>query len=222
MNPSVAIRSFIEKYPFVGPAFWIVSIQYYISQFVVAAAWVRPYSYLHNTISDLGNTACGVYDNRSVCSPLHSLMNASFITLGITMIIGGLLIYQEFKRTEASLIGFGSMIIAGIGTLIVGLFPENSIGVLHQFGALLPFLVGNAGMVVLGTTLDIPKWLRYYTIISGSVSLVALFFFSFHIYLGIGVGGMERLIAHPQTIWLIVFGAYISSNHLQTNSSKKS
>ena len=209
------VKTFTDKYPFVGPAFWISSSQYYLVQIFVAVAWSTSYSLRFNTISDLGNTACRIYNGRYVCSPLHSLMNASFIVLGLTMVIGAGLIYQEFKETQGSLTGFSFMAIAGLGTLIVGLFPENSINSVHIFGATLPFLVGNIGLIILGLTLEMPKSLRIYTLLSGIVSIAALIFFSFQNYLGLGIGGMERIVAYPQTMWLIIFGIYISSNHMR-------
>ncbi len=219
MKPQEMIKTFSERYPFVGPSFWMVSVQYYIIQLVVAMAWTIGYSLQHNTISDLGNTACGNYGDRWVCSPLHGLMNGSFIVLGLTMVLGALLIYQEFRRTDLSAIGFGAMAAAGTGTLVVGFFPENTVNNLHILGAALPFLVGNAGMVLLGSVLDVPKALRLYTVISGVVSLLALGLFVMHTYLGLGIGGMERIVAYPQTIWLIVFGIYISSNHIRSARS---
>lgn len=207
------IKTFTDRYPYVGPAFWMISIQYYINQIIVARAWAVPYSILHNTISDLGNTVCGFQSGRYVCSPLHALMNTSFITLGITMVVGAVLIYHEFRESAGTTTGFGLMALAGLGTLLVGLFPENTILALHALGAALPFLVGNIGLVVLGYSLDLPVGLRRYTIASGIISLVALVLFATHTYLGIGIGGMERLTAYPQTMWLIVFGIYISRNH---------
>ncbi len=219
MQPMQAVKTFTDKYPFVGPAFWGLSIQYYIIQIVAAMAWTTHYSIRFNTISDLGNTVCGLYANRYVCSPLHNLMNASFLTLGVTMMIGAALIYQEFRETEGSKVGFSFMAIAGLGTLLVGLFPENSVNALHVLGATLPFLVGNLGLVVLGAALDLPRSLKLYTLFSGFISLIALVFFTFHIYLGLGIGGMERLTAYPQTMWLIVFGIYISSNHMRRLSA---
>ncbi len=215
MNPKQIIKTFTDRYPFVGPIFWMVSIQYYIIQVIVALSWATHYSLRFNTISDLGNTSCGNYGDRLVCSPHHALMNASFITLGFTMMIGAVLIFQEFRESVGSATGFTFMGIAGLGTLIVGLVPENSISSLHVLGATLPFLIGNIGLVVLGFILDIPKSLRIYTIISGVGSLISLVLFTSHIYLGLGVGGMERIVAYPQTMWLIVFGVYISSNHIR-------
>ncbi len=213
------IKTFTDRYPYVGPLFWMVSVQYYIVQIIVASAWLIPYSLLHNTISDLGNTACGIYDGRQVCSPLHGLMNASFIILGITMMAGATLIYQEFTENKGSAVGFSFMAVAGFGTLLVGLFPENTVHALHTLGAFLPFLIGNVGMVVLGLSLDIPKTLKLYTLISGIVSLLALGLFVNNIYLGLDIGGMERIVAYPQTLWLIVFGIYISSNHMRAKQS---
>ncbi len=209
------IKTFTDRYPFVGPAFWIASVQYFIIQWLVSMAWTMPYSWQQNTISDLGNTVCGSYAARHVCSPLHTLMNASFIILGVTMVMGSILIYHEFKKSHSSAIGFSFMALAGVGTILVGLFPENSNRTLHVVGATLPFLLGNISLVILGSALDIPKWLRYYTLIFGYLSLAAFILFTAHVYAGLGIGGMERLIVYPQTIWLIVFGMYISSNHMR-------
>lgn len=173
-------------------------------------AWQIHYSLLRNTISDLGNTVCSVYDKRFVCSPVHGIMNASFIILGITMVIGSVLIYGQFRKHATNRVGFSFMSLAGLGTILVGLFPENSIRLLHLTGALLPFLLGNIGIILLGLSLDIPRNLRYYSIISGAIALAALALFVTHNYLGLGIGGMERIAAYPQTMWLIVFGIYAS------------
>ena len=212
------IKTFSDQYPLIGPAIWILSIQYFVVQIIVALTFKASYSLRFNTISDLGNSVCGSYSGRYICAPQHILMNTSFILLGITMATGSLLIYQEFKKDRATLVGFSFMAIAGLGTLIVGLFPENTVSSFHILGASLPFLIGNVALVILGVSLVIPKLLRYYTLFSGVLALIALIFFSTQHYLGLGIGGMERLVAYPQTIWLIIFGLYISKSHI-TNKS---
>lgn len=213
MFNSSPLRNLAGRYPLVGPALWILSLQYLITQLVVAIGWQTPYSILKNTISDLGNTVCGAYDGRQVCSPLHPLMNVSFVVLGMTMLVGAVLIYQEFRKNIGSTIGFTFMILAGLGTILVGLSPENNASDLHFLGAMLPFVIGNIGMVVLGASLKLPRWWRIYSVLSGLMSLAALLLFVTHNYLGIGIGGMERIAAYPQTIWLIVTGIYLSRNH---------
>lgn len=207
------VKTFTDRYPLVGPIMWMLCIEYFIIQLIVAIDWKYAYSITRNTISDLGNTRCGVYGGRYVCSPLHSLMNASFITLGVFMMLGSILIYHEFKENKWSLIGFGLMFLAGFGTLLVGSFPENTISGLHITGAFLALCIGNVAIVVLGAVLKLPLSFRIYSIASGLISLLALGLFFNHSYVGIGMGGTERIAGYPQTLWLIIFAIYVSKNH---------
>lgn len=216
------IRIFTNKYPNVGPTFWVVTVQYFIIQAVAMAYWLTPtsYSLRHNPISDLGNTMCGEYATRYVCSPLHDWMNASFILLGLLMIAGSTLLYEEFRKNVGSAIGFVLMAIAGFGTILVGVFPENTISQLHFLGALLVFLLGNIALVIFGFALNLHGWFRVFTIACGVISLIALPLFYFQIYLGLGEGGMERVVAYPQTIWLIFFGLYMTRNRFKSAARK--
>jgi hypothetical membrane protein len=202
-------KTFHDRYPLVGPTLWLLSIQYFVVQVIVAHAWAWPFSLRHNTISDLGNTVCGKYGGRLVCSPEHALMNVSFMLLGVTMFSGAGLIYHGFRSSRASALGFSALALAGLGTVLVGAFPENTVAALHIIGAALPFLVGNVGMIILSQSLKLSKALRAYTLLSGVVGLIGLALFMTNHYLGLGSGGMERVTAYPQTIWLIVFGGYM-------------
>jgi hypothetical membrane protein len=221
MRISARLQTFTNRYSLVGPIFWILSIQYFIVQAAAALYWRTPYSLTQNPISDLGNTACGQYFDRYVCSPLHAWMNASFILLGLTITLGSVLIYQGFKNTTLTWAGFSCMVLAGIGTSIVGFFPENTIPPLHATGAILPFFFGNFALIILGISLDIPNKLKYATVGMGIIAVFALSLFTAHIYMGLGEGGMERLAAYPQTIWLIVFSFYIFRNHYRRKNKSK-
>jgi hypothetical membrane protein len=213
MQITPKVKTFNDKYPLVGPTMWIMTVEYFIIQIIVAAKWKVSYSLSSNTISDLGNTSCGLFNHRYVCSPLHNLMNGALIGLGVFMMIGSILIYQEFKETKLASVGFSFLFLGGIGTVLVGIFPENTISALHIIGASLPFLIGNVGLVVLGISLTLPSSLRIFTLVVGLISLIAFFCYINNFYLGLGDGGMERVVAYPQTIWLIIFGLYISKNH---------
>jgi hypothetical membrane protein len=203
-----------------GPVLWLLTVQYFVVQVVVAGASSDPYSWSENTISDLGNTACGRYGGRPVCSPLHLLMDASFVMLGLTMSAGAVLIRRQLTAGipirgrigagRTATVGFAFVGLAGAGTVVVGLFPENTISGLHVAGAALPFVFGNTGVLVLGVVLrDLPAGLRGSTLAAGAVGLVGLPLFLSHAYLGLGSGGMERITAYPQDVWLIVIGAYL-------------
>ena len=85
--------------------------------------WTPPYNLARDTISDLGNTACGTWNARFVCSPWHGLMNASFIVLGVAMTAGSILIHRQSAAGRAAAVGFTAMAISGIGVIIVGIFP---------------------------------------------------------------------------------------------------
>src|SRR5690242_2985887 len=172
-----SIQSFITRYPLVGPIVWLLNIQYFLVQAVVASAWKPPYSWRLNAISDLAATGCGQFDDRFVCSPLHALMNTSLILLGLCMAIGSALVYQELRRGQA---GFWLMAVAGIGAILVGLFPEDTIYWAHTTGADLAFLLSNVALILFGFTLRLPRWFRWYSIASGAVALVALYLFLSH------------------------------------------
>lgn len=202
------IRS-IKQHPKLGYLLYASGVQYFFVQVIVASRWTPTFNLSRNTISDLGNTACGSFNARFVCSPWHTLMNLSFILLGIAMMVGSLLTYSYFKQNRKTSIGFSAFGIGGLGVILVGLFPENSISVLHGIGAALPFSIGNLGILILGFALkDIPKWLRVFTIFTGIVALTALVFYANNNFLKLGEGGIERVVAYPQTIWLVVFGLY--------------
>jgi hypothetical membrane protein len=197
------------SYPKLGPILYVAGIQYFAAQLLAGLFWLRPYSVSRDTISDLGNTACGTWNGRYVCSPLHGLMNGSFTALGVTMILGSALTFRYFARGRAAATGFVALAVSGLGVVMVGLFPENSVPVLHGLGAAIPFVVGNAALVVLGLWREMPAVLRVYCFLSGIVALLALAAYTSSHYLGLGEGGIERVVAYPQTICLVMIGCYM-------------
>ena len=204
----VKSKTIYARHPRLGPWLYASAIQYFFIQILVGTRFSPHYSLTRNAISDLGNSSCGIFNNRQICSPLHTLMNLSFLTLGITMITGSMLLCQRFKKSRNVIVGFTLFAIGGAGTALVGIFPENTVSVLHGIGAALPFLIGNVGVVILGFSLEVPKIFRIYTVLSGSIALVALGVYASGHYIGLGEGGLERVVAYPQTIWMIILGLY--------------
>jgi hypothetical membrane protein len=208
---NVIKRQHAARYPRLGLILYVTTIQYFAVQLVVARQWRPPYSLSRDTISDLGNTACGTWNARYVCSPFHNLMNASFVVLGITMTLGSVLISRSFAHGRASKAGFAAMAIAGLGVIMVGFFPENSVSALHGLGAAIPFVLGNASLIILALSLKMPAPLRLYLFISGLVALLGLAAYASSHDLGLGEGGIERVVAYPQTLCLIVMGCYLTA-----------
>ena len=205
------VGSLASRYPLAAPILWLSSVQYFLVQALAAGAWSQPrYSWRLNAISDLGARHCGRFDGRYVCSPAHEAMNVSLIVLGLGMALGSVLFLQELGHGR---IGFLLMAVAGLGAMLVGLFPEDTVYWAHITGADLAFLLGNVALIAFGFSRGFPRWLRWYAAGSGVVALAALYLFLAHHRFFLGLGGMERVVAYPQTIYLIVFGAYMSIPH---------
>lgn len=138
-------------------------------------------------------------------------MNLSLVLLGVTMAAACILLHRLFStvRSRWLTIGFALVGIGGVGVMLAGIFPEDSVPFFHGIGAALPFLLGNIGVVLLGISLAASLAFRLFTLISGIVALTALVFYATGHFLGLGEGGIERVVAYPQTVWLIAFGAYL-------------
>jgi hypothetical membrane protein len=235
---------FTDRYPFFGPSVWMLAVVFFIAQVVVAYSWKscatkrscltnpsgiapgHPYSFFANTISDLGETAKFTYGSPTMWSPHHSWMNAAFLLLGLVMIIGSPFIYQEFNegdpyKARIAGVAFTTQALGGLGVICVAGFPENEHPLMHEVGAGLAIAVGTLGVFLLGFALPLPKQLRRFMLFAMPVALVAIALYALHEYLGFGPGGMERLAAYPEVIWLISFGFYISHSHHSYGSAHR-
>jgi len=205
-----------DNHPSIGPAIFTASALYFVIQIIVAWVFIPSYSLVTNSISDLGETSCGGYGSPGMCSPRWWLMDyAGFFLLGLIMVIGSILLYHEFtqrapRERRAAMLGFGLMALAGLGSILVGFFPENENRTMHIIGAFLAIAIGNVAILVLGGVLTLPESMRRSMLIFSSLALAALLCFASHRSFGIGRGMMERIAAYPVTIWLIAFGLYIS------------
>jgi hypothetical membrane protein len=192
----------------IGALAWLLSFQYFIIQKVVASQWEFPFRPAHNTISDLGNTACGFYRGNLVCSPLYGLMNTSFLIQGFLMIVGAVCIARGLAARGLLRLGLLGILLAGVGSIIVGCFPENTVRDYHILGAGLTFILGNVGLILLGLRLPVARRVHWLIVASGIIALICLVLFVTHHSLGLGSGTIERLTDYPQIIWLIILGGY--------------
>lgn len=181
--------------------------------------WGSSYSLKNNYISDLGAANCGPFSgalgggsSHYACSPWHLVFNVGIVVLGLLLILAVLLLRTAFPARRSRTIGLGLLALAGVGSIGVGLFPEDVNITAHIVSSFLAFLPGSLALVVLGFAMfRDTRWdgFRAYTVLSGLVSLVALILFISGAYVGLGVGGMERLIVAPILLWSIVVGAHL-------------
>ncbi len=176
------------------------SIQFTIS-ILIAEAIYPGYSTSANFVSDLG-----VWGKQSA-----ALFNPSIALLGILNISSSYFIKKQFNLGKVAYL----FSLASIGTLMVGLFPENTVLIdgfplIHGIAALLLFLMNAAAAIAAYTYTKSP--FRIISIILGIISLVSFVLFlttGAYGYLGIGGGGMERMIVYPILLWTISFGGYL-------------
>ena len=81
-------------------------------------------------------------------------------------------------------------------------------GVLHVVGALTTFVLGP--IAAISTYRFTRGPLRYISVVLGAFALAANVLFLTGNYLGMGYGGMERMVAYPLYLWGIGFGASIT------------
>ncbi|HEY1198238.1 MAG TPA: DUF998 domain-containing protein [Thermoplasmata archaeon] len=177
------------------------------------------YSLTGNYISDLGAVNCGVFGGAGsfaghyACSPWHDVFNVSIVVMGLFVILAAILIRTAFPARRSRMVGLWLLALAGVGSIGVGLSPEDYYLPGHVVSALLAFVGGGLALFVLGFAMfRDTRWegFRAYTVLSGLIVLVALLLFVSNADLGLGVGGMERLIVAPVLLWSIVAGTHLA------------
>ena len=168
---------------FVGSVLCVLGI-------IIAEALYPGYSTSENYISDLG------------VGPSALIFNSSVFLLGVLAVCDAYFIQQAFNFRLFSIF----VAIAGIGAMGVGLFTEDA-GVIHTVFSFITFLFAGLSTIMSYKLLEPP--LSYASVLLGALSLVTLALFGSGTYLGLGKGGMERMIAYPTLLWAVGFGGHL-------------
>ena len=184
-----------------GTLLFLGAVQFLIV-LVVAEALYPNYSVSLNYISDLGVGSTAL------------IFNSSVFLLGLLVVAGAYFIREAFKSNLL----FITLTLTGIGAMMVGLFPETA-GVMHTIASLITFLFGGLAAIV-SYKVEKPPF-SHLSVVLGALGLVGLGLFASGNYLNLGVGGMERMIAHPVLLWAVGFGGHLVSHSKDAKSTAK-
>jgi hypothetical membrane protein len=199
---------------YAGVLFIFGTVEFLIGMAVAQIGYGPSYSISQNLLSDLGVTRCGLVDStgRYACSPWFVAFDAAVVLLGCLTIFGAIWVRRAFPAGPLSVAGLGLLALNGLGLLGAGLSPENVNDAAHTDFALLAFACGSVALIVLGVAMRAsPLWkgVPAYSVASGLISGFSLLLFVGGSYLGLGLGGMERLVVAPVLLWLVVVGVRV-------------
>lgn len=170
---------------------FVGAVQFGTLLIVSEAVWPS-YSVSNNYISDLGASL-----------PSSIIFNPSIILLGLLVLVAAYYLYLAFRWMPLT----GLTATAGIGMVGVGVFPEGSPLYLHSVFSLVTFL--SIGLTAVVASRFQSRPLYYFSTILGSMTLAALLLSNAGTYLGLGPGGMERMIVYPALLWVLSFSGYL-------------
>jgi hypothetical membrane protein len=176
-----------ERAPRIGAALWLLCFQFLVAEQIARLGWPGHFSMATDYISDLGSGR----------SPLHWVMNSSFILQGFLIFFGSILVRGLYPATAVYRIALALVAAAGLGVLVVGVYPEDVRFRIHSLGAVENFLAGNLGMILLGLAGIRKNWLA---LAAGSIGLLATLSLMVHSWGS--VGAVERVAAYPLPLWL--------------------
>jgi hypothetical membrane protein len=131
-----------------------------------------------------------------------------------TIFTVGIIVFGVFVTTSVYLRGGPAwevpilVALSGAGTIGVGVFDE-SWGTIHLVFAGLAFGIGSLAALVSSRTVKGPLSVLFATL--GVIGLIALGLQASGTFLGLGVGGMERMIYYPAVLWVLMYGIYLMS-----------
>ena len=157
---------------------------------MMAEALYSGYSARDNYISDLG------------VGPSALVFNSSVFLFGLLAAGASYMIWRGVGARLVATLFF----IAAIGAVGVGVFTEDA-GAMHVVVSAIVFLFGGISAIAAYRLEKAP--LNYISVIMGITALVALALFATGNFLGLGKGGMERMIAYPIVLWAIAFGGHV-------------
>ena len=187
-----------------GAAIFVGAVQFgiflIVAEVYYSAYGTGGYSVSANAVSDLGANCPAT--GACYIPPSSMIFDISVGVLGLLILVGSYYLQKSFHWKPATVLSA----LAGVGALGVGVFPETA-GIAHGISTLIVFLFAGLSAIVNARFQRPPMF--FFSIILGFMTLMALFMYLGDFNLGLGPGGMERLIVYPALLWVIGFGGHL-------------
>ncbi len=174
----------------------LVRPAYVATEVVVAAATTGGYSFVHDSVSRLGEVGC----SAAYCSPRHELMNGSFMGFGALLAGGAVLLSRPLGPWVT-----GLLVVSGVSSFATGLAPQDQDATLHVVAATPLFVAQPIALALLGARVrrDQPRVARA-LVATGVVTGAAAVGF---VLSGDGAasGALERLALWPVLVGVAGF-----------------
>ena len=142
------------------------------------------------------------------------LYNSSTVVLGVCIFISSILIH----RFNSSRVFYILFLIAGLATIGVGVFPEDS-RPMHGYVTPVALIFGALAAMFSYRLLEKPA--SYFSVVLGVVSLISGLIFipylglsveSRAVFMGLYKGTLERIVIYTNLLWVLILGSQLSSN----------
>ncbi len=182
---------------------WTLEFAYLAVEVVTAYSWRTPYSFRHDTISDLGVTAC----TQNLCSPLHLLTNSAFVVLGLLTIVGAVLFRGYIPNGHRQRCIISLAVLTGISTAATGLVPSNDGIVVHLLAVMPAFVSRHIVLILLAVWLW--KRRRMVAVWSATCAVTGLVGAVLLLDRAVQIGITERLVLYPLPVFMAFTGAAV-------------
>jgi hypothetical membrane protein len=192
----------------VAGVLFFVAVTQFILGLAIAEALYPGYSVSENYVSDLG------------IGPSSMVFNSSVFVLGLLLVVGTYFLRHTFSLKTVNMLLF----LMAIGAMGVGVITKN-FTLAH--GAVSSMAFFFSGLSAIASAKVLKKPFSLIGIALGAMTLGALGLFSIGLitsgsytsniaydssfYLGLGPGGMERMIVYPALMWLAGFSGYLAT-----------
>jgi len=195
----------------VAGALFFIAVTQFVLGLIVSEALYPGYSISDNYISDLG------------VGPSSMIFNSSVFLLGLLVIIGTYFLHRAFKAFEVLKV---LLVLTAIGAMGVGIFTEDFL-MIHSVVSLIAFVCGGLSAIFSVICSYVHKFelvkmpFSAISVMLGLITLGALVLFMAGIDLGLGVGGMERMIVYPLLMWGAGFGGHLIAHPEKRTTEQK-